>query len=174
MTDTPNTPATDEDEYPKNSIFGNLQAQRKQIADELLLTKQIPHWGPPSGPEIFVVYRPVQVEELDKVRRKAEKNKNLTRAQQGLLAAKDQLILACEKVYGIIEGEKYSFGPEPRGESTRFDAEMAATFGLKNNSARAVVEFLFLNDGDLLSHAEAVAEFSGFGNEQLEDDFAGE
>lgn len=173
---------------PPSSILGQLGQRRAQLAAAQKLTLRIPRWGDDDGgPRLFVIYRLLGREELQKANQAIEKAKAPVRNQVEWTKNLDVLVNACEGVFAILPDDfdkarladctRYSLNPEdPEGELTRFDAALAASFGMDpdQSSARQVIQHVFISDGDILQHFSRLAEWSGYTNGGVDGDLEGE
>lgn len=155
------------------SILGDLRARHEAITAEQVLELPVPRW---HDPEIVVRYRPATAEAIAKATRIAERAKGPGRTQAEINVNVDVLIEACVGVFAVLEGKKYSLAPgSPDGDLTRFDADLAENLGLDGNAtARQVVRTLFITDGDIISHARRLGEWSGWALTTADEDFQGE
>ena len=155
------------------SPLGSLQARRKEIQEKLFIDLKVPRW---ISPEVVVRYKALEPTELTKLlERRADKKT----ADNALWANCDILVNACVAVYGVLEGDyehKYSLrlGDE-NGSWTKFDPDLARNL-LGEAAAPAakavnVVRELYQTDGDLITAAGQVLEFSGIASEQVAEDF---
>jgi hypothetical protein len=146
---------------PLNSLKGALAKRREEIASELFLELEVPRW---ENPTIVVRYQLVPHEIVSRAQRSLEKAKG-NRGEAELNANKDLLIKAC---VGIV-------AKDPSEEWTGFgDEDLAESLGVTAANARAVCGALFYSDGDIFSHTQAVIEFCGYKNAEIESDIAGE
>lgn len=159
------------------SVLGHLRDRREQIAEEQLKVIPVPRW---SNPEVFVRYRPVEHDELRKAQRLVERAKQ-NRSAAEVNSNADVLIRACVAVFARLEGrdEEMSLRPgDPTGELTTFDRDLAANLlgpeEAENATARQVLRALFFTDGDILSHAEALVNWSGYRTRETDEQLEGE
>jgi hypothetical protein len=173
LSDTPSPNVTLDDTKPidPTSILGQLTQRRQEIQDSLKLKLRVPHW---TDPEIVVTFNPLQVGQSAKIVQRADKRRGISDIDRGFDVACDSLIAACESVVALIDGQKYSFGSDPQGPPTRFDADMAARFGLTDASARSVLRHVYVNDGDIVETYMALQDWSSQRGEQIDEEFQGE
>lgn len=168
---------------PELSILGNLKERRQQVVEKQYLDRAVPRW---SDPEIFVRFKPVDHATIRKAmdatddsggnrRQRREAGK---KARGELQANIDVLIEGCVGVYAVLDGNrerKYSLRKgDPRGEWTKFDPELADNLGIEAGSATEVVRALYLADGDIMTTAGAIAEFSGYREDTADEAIEGE
>lgn len=169
------------------SVLGQLAQRREEIRAEQVLTKSVPRW---RDPRIEIDYQPVEHEVVSRAQRfvtqagQAPTNRAQRRAKGGdrvataeLDANADILIAGCIGVWAVIDGERYSLDPEDRhGAPTTFDPVLAEVLGLEDDEqdARTVVKKLFIAEGDVISQAREVAEWSGYRIAQADEDLEGE
>lgn len=148
------------------SILGQLRSRREQVVEAAHKDLRVPRWGEPGTgtPEIYVRYRPVDHKIIRKAMEVGDntKAKGDKRAAAEVRANIDVLIAGCVGVFGVVDGEQYSLRPgDPKGEWTGFDQDLAENLGC-GQSATEVIRSLYITDGDIISTASAVAEFSGY------------
>jgi hypothetical protein len=153
------------------SVLGNLKSRREDIKQGEHIDLPVPRW---DTPRLVVRYGPIDHDSFkrmsgmidrapDKVRSKAEVDGNC-----------DILIKACKGVYAVVNGERYSLRTgDHEGEWTKFDDDLADNLGC-GHSAREVVKALYITDGDILSTASKIAEFSGYREQEADDSIVGE
>lgn len=155
------------------SILGNLKDRRQQIVDEQTLDLLIPRW---HDPEILVRYRPVEHSVIRRAQNAVEKAPKDKKAEIEIGGNSDVLIRGCVAVVARYGGKEYSLRPgDPEGEPTLFDSDLAENIGLDDRAtARDVVRKIFIADGDIMSHASALVEFSGYRETEADDKIKGE
>lgn len=150
------------------SPIKSLAARRAEITEHTITERHVPRW---NDPEIVVVYGPAP----HRLVRKVTEAKT-PEAEVDIHA--DLLVNACQAVYGIVDGKRYSLREgDANGEPTRFDADLAEALGLPDplhSSAREVVRALFMTEGDVISEAAAVAAWSGYKREDADRTISGE
>lgn len=155
------------------SLLQSLKDRRRTIAESQFLELQVPRW---SNPEIWVRYKAVDFNVVDRARRNAEKAKGDKQSDAILMANVDSLIAGCVGVYAILEDDDehrhLSLRPgEPEGELTTFDRDLASNLGLNSEAtARQVVRALFFTDGDILEHAQRLGRWSGYKGETADEE----
>lgn len=161
------------DEGTRLSALGQLKERREQIFTKQVLTLPVPRW---EDPVIKVRYRPVPHDLIRNAQRRVERTKKNAQAKEELYGNMDLLIKSCVGVVAVIDGQEYSLWPnEPKGELTTFDADLAENLGLPNGAtARQVVQALFITDGDILSQAQELVEWSGYRETEADDELEGE
>lgn len=154
------------------SILKNLRDRREEIAVAQVLSERVPRW---SDPEIWVDYKPVDFNAVDKVRREGStKVTGEAESEMIFLANVDALIAGCIAVYAVLPDDdatpktKYSLkAGDPTGALTKFDRDLGVNLGLNEScTARQVVRALFIADGDVLTHANKLNAFSGYAGQE--------
>jgi hypothetical protein len=173
------TPVPDKGRHvPPDSILGRLGQRRDEVRAAQVKVIAGPRW---TEPEIFVRFRLLSKDDFDRVERLIKKAKR--RGEGALSAAElnaniDILVNACVGVFARLDGHDGTFSlrpGDPDGDETRFDAELGANLGLDTEAtARDVARALYVGDGDLLSTATQLAEWSNFTAPDTEDDLEGE
>lgn len=156
------------------SILGQLGKRRQEILDKEFLDLEVPRW---KDPQIIIRYRPVPNEHFVRASDKIERAQPKDRPKLTVDVNTDVLIRGCVAVIARIgDGNDYSLRPgDPHGEPTSFDRDLAENLGLPDGAtARQVVKELFLVDGDIMSHATALAQFSGYKEAEADDKVTGE
>jgi hypothetical protein len=170
---TPAVPAT---AAARLSRLGDLKERRQTILEQAVLDRKVPRW---NDPEIWVRYKPIDHSIIRAGYSRIESAPPAKKGEVEVNSNADLLIRACVGVYAKLpedtEGE-YSLRPgDPEGVPTRFDPDLATNLGLSDKStAREVVRKLFITEGDIIAHAKAVAEFSGYTEDETDTDFLGE
>lgn len=157
----------------RDSVLGNLKARRESIAKAQVKEIPVPRW---EDPEVWVIYEPLEHPFIRSKFSTIEKAENRKKGEVEVNVNADVLIKACVGVYAKLGGKRYSLRPdEPDGELTRFDPDLAANLGLPENAtAREVVRSLFFTDGDIISTAQQVIEFSGYRENEATEEIEGE
>ncbi|MFW6776070.1 hypothetical protein ACOACO_17435 [Nocardioides sp. CPCC 205120] len=154
----PDVPAASD--TPLEAVRGRLRDRRAKAADGLQLDLPVPRLEPP----IYVRYRPVSNREIKEVNARYAKSKDKDRE---VLVNASLLARACLGIFEEVEGELVS--PLDGGpDFPKFDEAMAAELGSNSTVATEVVRALFLTDGDIISQATQVAQWSGYADEQIE------
>jgi len=145
------------------SVLGELSKRREEIKNEQLLSLPVPRW---ENPTVWVRFEPVDHKAIRRAAESIDKAPKQRRGEVELEQNMDTLIRACVGVYAKLDGDdrEYSLRPDDfEGELTRFDQDLAANLGLPSDAtARQVVKALYLTDGDILSHAMKLVEWSGY------------
>lgn len=153
------------------SQLNQLAARCAEIQNAQVLDLPVPRW---TDPEIHILYRPLELEALTKAQKAVAKAKG-DRSEVVLDQNASGLIKACVGIYALIDGERYSLKQgDPNGELTVFDDDLAAALGLDPGRALPLCKKLFITDGDLLSHALQLTEWSGFAATKSDEEFTGE
>jgi hypothetical protein len=144
------------------SPLAQLARRRAEIAEQQILELSVPRW---ENPTITVKYRPIEHEEIRKVLKAAEKSRPGESKSDALLNGNaDLLIKACIGVEAHNPDETWN----------GFDHELGESLGVEVQTARAACRALFITDGDMLMHARKLGEFSGFVDQDVDDEFEGE
>jgi len=147
--------------------LASLKNRRTEILNELYLDVKVPRW---KDPEIFIRFKPVSATRLSKV---LEKRRKAGGEDWAILANADMMIDSCIGVYAVVEGdEKLSLRPnDPKGDWTKFDADLGDALGVEQKLATAVVRGLFLTEGDLLEAANKLFAWSGISGQEADEAF---
>jgi len=152
-----------------SSPLASLKNRRQQIIDELFLDIKVPRW---NDPEIFVRFRPVSATRLNKV---IEKRRKAGGEDWSILANADMMIDSCIGIYAVVDGDrdnKLSLRPgDPKGEWTKFDADLGEAIGVDVKLATAVVRGLFLTEGDLIEASNQLFNWSGISSQEADETF---
>lgn len=147
------------------SVLGSLKARREEVLNAQILDLPVPRW---DNPEIIVRYKPVEHGFIRRAQDQAKKAPKAKEYEAEVDGNADILIRGCVAVVAVIDGKEYSLRPgDEEGEPTTFDADLAENLGItgdngKAPTARQVVRGLFITQGDILSAASSVVEFSGY------------
>lgn len=153
------------------SVLGQLKERREEIKKSSTIHLPVPRW---EDPKIVVQYRPVDHKVFRRVNRVIELAPEGKKSEVEVQQNSDVLAEAVVGVYAVIGGKKYSLREgDPTGEPTKFDEDLANNLGC-NNSARAVVKALYIFDGDIISTAGKIAEFSGYKEQEADEEVLGE
>lgn len=155
------------------SLLADLRGRRERIVTEKLHTDlKVPRWDDEGGPAIFVRYGPTTQARVDAANKqaRASKSKHAT-----LVANATVLADACLGIFAVVDGEKVSIDPDdPHGELLKFEPKLAELLGVRAGKAAQIVRDpetnsgLYFTDGDVISTAMQLAEWSGFAAEQME------
>lgn len=152
------------------SPLAGLKDRRTQIASAQELTLRVPRW---ENPEIYVVYRPLDHDEIRKSQKAADKAKG-NQSEAELNGNADLLVKACKSVYAVLDGKRLSLNPDdPEGEFTTFDEALARNLDCPA-TGRAVARALFITDGDLIAHSRDLVRWSGYRDAEADEEFQGE
>jgi hypothetical protein len=154
------------------SVLGNLKERREKIKEAAVTHLAVPRW---TDPVIKVMFKPVDHAIIRRGQNMAEKaGKGNKRSEAEVNANIDVLIAGCVGVYAVIDDSQYSLREDDwEGEYTTFDHDLAANLGC-GVTAREVVKALYIFDGDIISTANAIAEFSGYKDQEADEAIAGE
>lgn len=145
------------------SALANLRERRAAAAKNLHLDLAVPRLEPP----VYVRFRPVKIEEINRVNAQYAKSK-----AKDVDVIVNAVILshACLGVFGEADGQ-------PAGDPEtwpRFDSELAQLLGLPEASGAVdVVRGLYLTDGDVIATGSRLSDWSGYAWQDLERDAAG-
>jgi hypothetical protein len=149
--------------------LASLKDRRNQILNDLYLDVKVPRW---NDPEIFVRFKPVSASRLNKV---LEKRRKAGGEDWAILANADMMIDSCIGVYAVMDGDrdtKLSLRPgDPKGEWTKFDADLGAALGVEQKLATATVRALFLTEGDLIEASNQLFAWSGISAQEADEAF---
>lgn len=173
MSDTDTTTTPTEQGASAGSVLGSMKARRQQILEEQILDLPVPRW---HEPEIIVRYKPVDHGIISRALTAIEKAPGDKRPTVEVQRNSDVLIAGCVAVVARIGGKEYSLREgDPEGDPTKFDDDLAANLGLDvRSTARDVVRALFITDGDIVSAASRVVDFSGYKETEADEKIAGE
>ena len=155
------------------SVLGQLQDRREQIKKAAFIDLPVPRW---DSPVIVVRYNPVDHTRFRAAATQVEKVQPNRRAEVEVNVNSDILIGACLGVFAVINGKRYSLkSGDADGEWTKFDPDLAAAFGMPEGAtARSVLKTVYITEGDILSTANKLAEFSGYKEQEVDDSILGE
>jgi hypothetical protein len=154
MSDSPTSPS------PLDEVQGTLAKRRAKIVEDLFVDLDVPHY---DDPPVTMRFQPVEHAVIKAALQKAEKGPKAERAEAEVRAHADLLVKAC---VGISSGDTSwdGFG----------DKDLAAELDVTEARAIAVCRALYVTEGDLISHANAVIRFSGYKETEIEGDLSGE
>lgn len=155
------------------SILGQLRDRRESIRASQTLDLQVPRW---DDPEIIVQYQPLEHEVIRRAQTALEKAPKGKRGQAEVDGNVDLLVRACVAVVARIDEQEYSLRPgDPKGEPTTFDPDLAQNLGMHEGAtARQVVKYLFITDGDIISAAQELIRWSGYRETEADEHIVGE
>jgi len=146
-----------------------LRDRYKQIRAELYKDIQIPRWNEPA---LWARFKAVDMSKLSEASANRQKKGG---SDWTLLSSADVLVNSCIGVYAVYDSDpdtKYSLREDdPHGEWTRFDKDLADALGLDTKSHAETCRKVFLTDGDLLSVADALIEWSNNANNEADSAF---
>jgi hypothetical protein len=151
---------SDEVQAAPGSLLASLRGSREEAEEKLYIDLRVPR----HSHEIWVRFKPIPATEVERVAKMIEKAKDpevSIRANAGVLAN------ACLGIFGPIEKDDPDLW-------LRFDEDLAKALG-KPDLIRAadVVRALYLTDGDVLSTAAKVTEWSGYADQESTEEFEG-
>lgn len=153
------------------SVLGNLRALRDDLLEHSYKDLKVPRW---SEPELYVRYRPVKHSIIRAAMDVGDSKVAARRGAKELKANIDVLISGCVGVFALMNGKRYSLRPgDPNGSWTTFDADLAENLGC-GQTASEVVRALYIAEGDILSAATALAQFSGYTEAEADEAVEGE
>lgn len=156
-------------------ILGDLAARRQEILTAQVWTHWVPRW---EEPRVKIRCRPVEHQFLKKaalLQERGSKSQDPKKtAETELDTNADILINACIEIVAVLpDGQETGLGPN--GARTRFDQDAAVSLGMPPEvGSRAVCRALFIADGDMLAAARALGEWSGYREEDTDQDLEGE
>lgn len=159
-------------EFPAapDSRLGGLRARRQKAEKTLHLDLVVPRLDPP----VYVRFRPLKQRELDAANEVGRKSNDPDR-----LVITNALVLthACVGVFEVVGGKPRSIlvdGTTDPATWPKFDAALAADLGLpEDTSAKDIVRGLFLADGDVISAAGELADWSAQAQRRLDEETEG-
>lgn len=152
-------------------MLGSLKARRAEVLTNSTIDLRVPRW---DNPEMFVRFKPVSHALLKKATRVGLNAAERKRDEAEVEANCDVLIDGCVGVFARLDGKDYSLRPgDEDGEPTLFDEDLAENLGC-GKTARAVVRALYITDGDIISTASRISEFSGYKDAETMDALTGE
>lgn len=169
----PLQPVDDEPETDSStlSVLGQLKAKRENVVSNNHIDMPVPRW---DSPVIVVRYGPLDHNEFKRAGRQVDRAADNKKAEVEVNVNCDLLARAVQGVYGIVGGQKYSLRPgDHNGDWTKFDDDLAKNLGC-GNTAREIIKSLYITEGDILSTAGKLAEFSGYKEQEADDSIAGE
>jgi hypothetical protein len=146
-----------------------LRDRRQAAQNKLHLDRRVPRMDPP----VFVRFKPLEQETIDAAQKAIEKGKD---ARRSVHANANAIATACIGIYELDEqGEKRSVVPEiDDWTDVRFDEHLARELGQEGLiRARDVVAALYLTDGDIVSEAGELTEWSGYVKRDGDEDWSG-
>lgn len=159
------------------SLLSSLKERRQQVLEEQVLRLAVPRWDNPS---IVVMYKPVEHTLIRAAQTRLEKAPVDKRAGIEMDGNIDVLIRGCAGVVAVLDGQEYSLRPgDENGEPTLFDKDLAENLGVEGTgnqspTARQVVRALFITEGDILSAASQLINFSGYRETEADAAIVGE
>lgn len=146
----------------KGSPLERLRAEREAMQQRLHIDLRVPRYELP----IFVRYGPLSQARTEAIDKRFRNKKGEDRS---VLLNAAILVEACQGVFVHDEdGEPVGIDPEQPHVWPKFDAHLAEMLGIETASAADVARWLYGTDGDLISTAQKVVEWSGYGD--TEDD----
>lgn len=149
------------------SVLAGLRQRREQALAALYTDLVVPRLDPP----VFVRFRPIDQAKIEQANKRANASKDpdaATAANAAVLAA------ACVGVFELDEdGAEVGVDPDDRDSWPQFDKRLARLLGVKAGKAADVVRALYLTDGDVIKTVTKLAEWSGFNEDALDRDTAG-
>lgn len=157
------------------SIFDNLKQARAKLSEAQKLSLRVPGWGEgenPDTPEIWIVYRPAELDYTRIIMDRVSKAKGSKASEETLNANADVLVKCATRIFGRFEDQEHELGEVT---DTGFDwSVLGESLGVEESRATAVCRAVFLKDGDLLSHARRLGEWSNLREGELDEDYSGE
>src|SRR6185437_13235262 len=155
---------------PKDTPLRSLKAARDKLINQLYIELKVPRW---DNPELFVRYKAV---ESSRVAAQARKRAESEDPELLVLANADLLANCCVGIYAVFDGDgvrrSLRLGDE-FGEWTRFDRDLMDNLEMPPYSKAAdAVRQIYATDGDLISAAEAVSEWSAKESTKADENFS--
>jgi hypothetical protein len=147
---------------PSSQLAG-LRERRAQARQRSKLDLVVPGYDPP----VYVRFRALTPEELDRITTRHAKAKSSERA---LRMNSTVLATACIGIFEIDpdSGEEVSVDPENReGDWPRFDTRLAEILGVKAEKADDIVQALYVEKMHVLSMGDEVATWSSAADQEL-------
>ena len=161
----------------KRSVLGSLKERRQEVLEAQVLDLPVPRW---TDPVIVVRYKPVEHGFIRRAQDAVNNAPKREKYETELNGNADILIRGCVAVVAVVDGQEYSLREgDSDGEPTVFDEDLALNLGVegaggKRPTAREVVRALFITQGDILSAAQGVVEFSGYRETEADSAISGE
>lgn len=165
----------------------NLRSRREEIAARQYDDVEVPRW---DDPYLTVRYRIIDHPSIRRGQTKVDKAPKARRFETEVTVNSDLLVKGFVGLIAIINGVPHALVDtdqwvemdEDQEAGEWFDAsrfsplgpEIAATLGAPAETATACLRHLFIADGDLLSHAQRLIEFSGYKQAEVDDELRGE
>ena len=150
----------------------SLKDRRQQLNKALFLDHPVPRY---SDPQIFIRLLPVVAKKLNAgVKKREVQGKRDEKIDWQLLANCDLLVECCDGIYAIwpdAPDDKVSL--DGADNWSKFDERTAIALGVEQEAQYpdAVVRKLFFTDGDLISAANALLEWSNNAGVKADEDF---
>ena len=151
-----------------SSALTSLRARRTKVKDKLYFDLAVPRYDPP----VFVRFAPLPAPLLTATAKRAEKSRDPEAEIKGNAAL---LAHVCRGVFEVRDGVEVSIDPENE-EWPRFDkrlAELLDPDAAAPTSAGEVVRMLYATDGDVIATVTDLGRHSGYADEDLQRDLAG-
>lgn len=162
------TEATGEQPAAERSALADLRARRQALVESNHKDFEVPGWDQ-VGPPVFVRFRPVEQAAVDRINAKHADSKAEDRT---VVLNAAVFVEHCVGVYQLVDGQLVSI--DPGQPAPKFDARLGDLLGLDPDAgAIAVVRALFAKDGDIISTAWLLNEWSGFTTARAQREFSG-
>lgn len=146
---------------PAGSLLDTIRQERAKRERALFVDYPVPGLA-----DVHVRFRPIQQAEIERVNRRFEKSKDLER---DLLINATILTIGCVGVWSKPDPD--AVFPE---DSPRFDAALAPALDLPEDAPPVeMVRKLYATDGDVISTAVRLAEWSGYTASEIDREFEG-
>lgn len=188
MSDQPQRPPVTAPEVPEHdtgeraaaptSALTNLRQRREKAVKRLWVDLKVPRLDDDGGPPVYVRYKPAPEHRVEAINKQNEKSKD---REKNVIANASVLADCCLGVFAVIGHEPDDDGvdqpirvsiddEDPHGEWPRFDEHLAQILGVPDAvRADQVVRGLYLTDGDILSTATKLAQWSGYSLNDVEE-----
>ncbi|SDC46256.1 hypothetical protein [Nocardioides lianchengensis] len=161
---------TGEVEAAPGSVLESIRARRDRAKSVLFIDIKVPRYDPP----VWVRFKPTEQKRIDGAGERARKSKDDDRT---VIANAAILAEACIGVFEVVDDDKVSIDPTDRSTDPadwpKFDKRLARLLEIPAGKATDVVRGLYLTDGDIISTAADLGEWSGYARDMLEQDTEG-
>lgn len=168
------------------SPLANLRARREEIASKQFDDVEVPRW---NNPALVIRYKPIEHSTIRAAQTRVEKAAKKDKAKVELGENLGMLARGFVGLIGVMNGTPHALVDvdtwvemeEDHEEGDYFDGfaplgpEVAQTLGAAVETASGCLRHLFLADGDIMSHALRLGEFSGYQQaNQVDEELRGE
>jgi hypothetical protein len=161
-----------EAEAPLSTPLRSIRERRENLVDGLYLDHQIPRW---HDPELFVRLNPVVTKRLNaRVKAREVQGKKDDKIDWQLLANCDLLVDCCAGIYAVWpDNPDVKASLDGKDEWSLFDQRTAVALGVENEAQwpEQLVRKVFFTDGDIITAANALINWSNAGAAKADEDF---